>query len=71
MIINKCIYNGRDIGCSDGVCPDCNWYEYQLWMEAHAHCDEPTWDCPDEEDCPHRMGLLGMLPPNNIVTKGE
>lgn len=71
MIINKCIYNGKDIGCGDGVCTDCNWYQYQLWTKAHAHCDQVSWDCPDEQDCPYKIGLMDTLPPNNIVIKGE
>ncbi|ADX87843.1 hypothetical protein 2016DhaA_0110 [Vibrio phage ICP1] len=48
MIINKCIYNGKDIGCGDGVCPDCNWHQHQLWMEAHTHCGEASWGCPED-----------------------
>lgn len=52
MITNKC--ENRDISCEDGVCPDCNYYEYQLWIQAHAHCDQGSWDCPDPEDCPHK-----------------
>lgn len=69
MITNKC-QHPEDMACQDGICPDCNYYEYQLWMEAHAHCDYDTWDCPDPEDCPHNKHLVD-LPPNNIIVDME
>lgn len=52
MITNECTHP-EDTACKDGCCPECNYYEYQLWTQAHRHCDIPSWDCPDEDDCPH------------------
>ncbi|AUR94329.1 hypothetical protein NVP1193O_198 [Vibrio phage 1.193.O._10N.286.52.C6] len=58
MITNKCTTPKPDIGCQDGTCPDCNYYEYQLWIQAHGHCGTGSWDCPDENDCPWKKGLF-------------
>ena len=51
MITNKCKI--RDIACEDGCCPDCNYYNFQIWQESHAHCTLASFDCPDPDDCPH------------------
>lgn len=60
MIINKC--TNLDISCEDSVCPDCNWYNFQLWQESHAHCDQPSFDCPDTDDCPYKkLDGIGYL----------
>ena len=58
MIINKCTVPQPDIACQDGVCPDCNYYKYQLWLSDHGHCDQASWECPDEEDCPYKNGHI-------------
>lgn len=43
----------KDISCEDGICPDCNYQKYKLWLDKHLHCDQESWVCPDENDCPH------------------
>ena len=48
--------NSRDTSCQDGICPECNFHNYKAWLESHLHCDEGSWNCPDEEDCPHNRG---------------
>lgn len=45
-----------DISCEDGLCPVCNYNEYLEWLTDHGHCEQPTWDCPDEDDCPWKSG---------------
>lgn len=52
--------SGEDIFCQDGVCPDCNYKEYQEWVSDHACCNEDTWDCPDENDCPWEKGIFNF-----------
>jgi len=63
-IENMCEYNGNDIGCGDGVCPDCNYYNYLCWLETHMHCDTGSCDCPDDKDCPHRKGVAWVINSN-------
>lgn len=59
-IINKCPHP-EDIACQDGICPDCNFYEYQLWLVRHLYCDTGSWDCPDPDDCPHKKGAVWVV----------
>ena len=40
--------------CNCGGCDDCIYYEYQSWLEEHLHCDQESWTCPNELDCPYR-----------------
>lgn len=35
--------------------------DYQEWLTAHGHCDQGSWDCPDEEDCPHKSSHLAVV----------
>lgn len=50
----KCNKHHNDIACQDGDCPDCNYREYLSWLDKHRHCDVASWECPDENDCPHK-----------------
>lgn len=58
--LEYCIYiDGKWCGYynldeNDNLCQDCNYYEYNTWLEVHRHCDIGSWDCPDPEDCPHK-----------------
>lgn len=51
----------EDIMCQDGCCPDCNYREYIKWLESHLHCDTGSWDCPDENNCPHKKGGVSWV----------
>ncbi|AUR86348.1 hypothetical protein NVP1084O_141 [Vibrio phage 1.084.O._10N.261.49.F5] len=43
-----------NIACGDGICPVCNYEEYKEWLNSHGHCDQASWDCPDENNCPFK-----------------
>jgi hypothetical protein len=55
--VNNCRDNGNSIACEDGCCPDCNYYEYLCWLNAHTHCDVGA-DCPDDGNCPHKKDAV-------------
>lgn len=58
--INNCKLEGKDIGCEYGCCPDCNYYDYLCWLKDHLYCNVGA-DCPDENDCPHRMEVPWVM----------
>lgn len=46
---------GKDWFLDKGGCTTSQEYDnFKVWQEAHAHCDQGSWDCPDPEDCPHK-----------------
>ena len=46
------VCTGEDIYCQDGCCPVCNYKEWTRYLDDHRHCDQASWDCPDEDYCP-------------------
>ena len=52
---NQVEYDTLDIYGSDSVpaAEVIGYAEYNLWLEKHLHCDQASWNCPDESDCPH------------------
>ncbi len=42
-----------------------DYNDYQEWLSSHGHCDQASWECPDEEDCPYKNGHI--VPVTNLL----